>query len=155
MKHLIICLIWIFLGSCLSHSQDKFKNKQNQNSNMDSSIIEIGYKDLMLIGGIEKKYQSGLTEDKINQCGCNNWELLNVDIEGILDKMKIVKQDIWASLCYYYPCYYTGTVKNDSSSYEITINAASSIILSNEHDTIYFIEEDKNKNFLIPCNCCE
>ncbi len=116
--------------------------------------VDIGYRNLKLIGKLERKTRSA-TEKELGTTGCKDWVFKEVDLRGLLKKMERVEPVKWNMVCYDYPCYYEGAVGNGKDKYTITINGASYIELHNEKETVIFIYTQKTKLFLIPCNCCE
>jgi hypothetical protein len=85
---------------------------------------------------------------------CQTWTLEEKDIIEIMKNMKQVSSTEQYSRCYTYPCYYTAKVKYKGIEYKMVINAASHIELIGSKENLFFILEDKDNNFLIPCNCC-
>jgi len=96
-----------------------------------------------------------VSDKEIQSSGCESWEFKESSLQGLLKKMKKVEPVEWNSLCYDFPCYYEGKVKNEEREYTITINAASFVKLYNDDETIIFIETEATSLFLTPCNCCE
>lgn len=121
-------------------------------SNKDSILI--GYDNLILVGDITKQYIDA-TKAELEQTKCDKWFLTMQDLNGIMKIMKRVEPSEWNKICYTYPCFYIGQVKNDKTEYEIIINSGSYIQLTNSKETIYFVSTKKIDQFLTPCDCCE
>jgi len=116
--------------------------------------MEIGYDNLKLISELEKKTKS-VSDKEMTNTGCKDWIFDKENLKEILTYFKKVEAVEWNAICYNYPCYYEGKVSNGEKEYTIIINAASYIQLVNEEESLYFVQTDESKIFLIPCNCCE
>jgi hypothetical protein len=123
-------------------------------TNLSKDSILIGYENLVLVGDITKHF-SDATKAELEQTKCDKWVLTPQDLNGIMKIMKKVEASEWNKICYTYPCFYTGHVKNDKTVYEITINSGSYIQFTNSKETIYFVSTKKIDLFLTPCDCCE
>lgn len=117
--------------------------------------VQIGYRNLYLTSPIEKKIDSQKTVNEDIWLNCKGWTLTSESIRNLLYDMRIVEATEWYALCYQYPVWYEGIVKNDHSEFRIIINAASFVILTNNDETLHFILERESKLFLAACDCCE
>lgn len=150
MQILYISLFQVFIIlSCKSESTGR-------NEVVQERPIYIGYMDYYISGGLEKKYMNdGTTNTELAEIGCNDWVLNEDQLIDILKKFKLVGSEEWNQSCYTYPCYYKGVVKNEGGEYTMIINSASYVNLYSKQESLYFILEDKNSDFLTPCSCCE
>ena len=119
--------------------------------------ISIGYKDFILISPLTKvnRIKEEREERQIFFTECNDWHLDKVSANNIIQGMEKVEGSLAWRLCYYYPCWYNGTVSNGKKSYEITIYAHSAVTLTNDEETLFFILKEKSDLFIVPCDCCE
>ena len=163
---LSIILMVFFTNSCNSNIEQLEKPKSDSEQQVviasvsrDSIVtgedIYIGYLDFKLIGDISKKVEKESSQAELKSIGCSTWVLKKEDLKDILLKMRRVDAVEWNAICYTFPCWYTGKVSNGEKEFVITINSASHIILSNNNESIYFVNDKKNNLFLCPCNCCE
>lgn len=122
---------------------------------VESNPVRIGFKDLILKGKIRKTTVSSSGAVDAITDACENWKLVENDLEGLILKMRQVEPVEWNALCYTYPCYYIGEVENEYDKYTIEINAASFVVLRNSEEEYRFILEEDLQVFLTPCDCCE
>ena len=76
-------------------------------------------------------------------------------LEGVISNMRLVDATEWYARCYQYPCYYSGEVSNGTEAYSMVVSPGSYITLSNELESIHFIQENISELFINPCDCCE
>ena len=96
-----------------------------------------------------------LSKDVDNSIQCNKWIISEDDLSGILKKFKEVSSEEFFAKCYHTNCFYKSKAKNYSDTFDLYINSASYIVLSNDHITYYFISEVESELFIMPCDCCE
>jgi hypothetical protein len=137
--------------TCITNKCDRF----SPSNNSQQASIYIGYLDLQLSSGLERQIQKGSSPEEIEELGCNDWVLSESDLTNLLTSMRIATSEEYNSLCYFYPCFYTCTVTNDSLSYTMMINAASWVCLYNDTVKVYFINSAKSNVFIQACDCCE
>ena len=140
----LIATLFFLLYSFLCFSSDATLKAERQ---------DIGFKNLVLVGDLRKETREGDSTYVGEQC--KQWTFDKRDLSGLLKKMKKVNSSEWYTLCYNFPCWYTGTVQNAHEKFKIEINSGSYIILSNRNTTYHFIMLEKNPLFLESCNCCE
>lgn len=152
----VIFFLLITLFPCRICAQQK-KNDSTYDIVADSQAIYIGFFDFKLLGNLERTNR--VNEEKIEKQSflieCNDWYLKEQDVFQILKEMEQVEASTAHLFCYYYPCWYTGRVSNGEAEYDMTIYAHSAITLSNENQTLFFIQKEKSDLFIIPCDCCE
>lgn len=147
---IVFCLLLLLNAIGLATNiEDKRLRKEEK--------IYIGHKDFLLISPItkENRIKDEREERQKFFTECNDWHLEKESVTNIIEAMERVEGALAWKLCYYYPCWYTGTVSNTKESYEITIYAHSAVTLSNDEETLFFILKEKSELFLVPCDCCE
>ena len=111
--------------------------------------IELGYNELIFRGDLRADFKE---DDDIN---CNDWSITKSDLRNILSKLKQVDGVVWGAQCYSYPCLYRGEVSNEENDYNITVDAASTVMLIDSSEVLYFIASNTLPFFMAPCDCCE
>ncbi len=146
MKKISFLILAVFvMVTCMSNVKSNSTREKTLEKNIQD--IPIGYNNLFLRGEIVKKenFEDGDNSD------CSDWILDREQLKNILQSMEKVDATEWYAACQNYPCWYEGVLLNKTSEYEIIINAASYIIISNEKETLHFVLDKKSKLFLIPC----
>jgi len=96
-----------------------------------------------------------IIDSKNDVTDCKTWTIDEKTVNKLIKNMKQVNQTEKFALCYDYPCYYTAEVKYKGQQYTLIVNSASYIELINGKKNLFFILEEVNDHFLIPCNCCD
>lgn len=148
-----VTVVMFLLSSCMNGQVKDELVKSSAKS--DSSEIFLGYEDFKLVGSLKKEYSSNSTTIELDSLGCDKWMLKKDDLKGILVNMVKADPVEWNAYCYTYPCSYKGSAANKGVKYDLYINAASYISLTNGKEKLYFIAGYKISQFLISCDCCE
>jgi len=154
-KYVVILFAPLFLFSCaFGHHDNK---KSSEGLIVQSQDIYLGYYDFKLIGELSRvnKIKEERAERQKFFVECNGWYIEDKDVNQLLKEMEQVDATLAHMLCYYYPCWYTGVISNGEKKYNITIYAHSVVTLSDEDETIFFIQKEKTSLFIVPCDCCE
>ena len=115
-----------------------------------SEALYIGYQELYVVA------EQGKTITKHGVEACQHWSLATTDLAGVLEAMEHVSGTVWYSRCYQLGCYYSFTVANAAGArYQMDVYAGSYVILSNDDETLHFIDKEPNRLFLEACSCCE
>jgi len=154
MKKTAILLFLLFYN--LSHGctfADGQRNKEGTKDCTQKKDVLIGYENLKLISPLTRVNR--IDEEPEHQrkffTECYDWSFKEEYAYKILENMRQVEGSYAYHICQYYPCWYTGKVSNGIVEFEITIYAHSSITLSNEKETLFFILEEESDLFIVPC----
>lgn len=129
--------------------------QENAQTTVKIEEIPIGYKNLKLAGQLTKHIKTGTNLRDLEESGCVDWKFHRSSAKDILASMKLADAENLYAKCYFLPCWFEGTVKNEELEYRLIIGATSHITLDNEKETLHFILESNSNLFLLPCNCCE
>lgn len=156
MMNMLFIIIFSFFSIGCSNSGKKTNSLEVESPPVSQTQeIFIGYLDLKLNGTLKKEFKSESNNGNDIIVECERWTLGDTSISNILKGMRKVDATEWYALCYNYPCWYEGNVSNGNVKYQMTINAASYVTLSNDKETLHFILEKKSNLFIVACDCCE